>query len=316
MNNEHKNFYNRIYSLDSISRQTVDDIIQETHDKSLNKTEFQDLVTKKIAQFHRSGYDIDSVEYLREEFEISRENKKIKKSVYIRGRNSMFQRLEIDEQKKLNELCELYSVIEKVENAKKNPFNRFIKWFNEYEQKRPVRANMAVSFTAFTLGDLMTQMAMKGEYTLRDLAIIGPLTLYYGWEIPKVIEIIDKKIPISSYKTSLNEWLDPKLLWRNLKRIRGEIYRNAAFNIYNLILWLPRHFAALEAKKDFPVEQTLDNLVTLEFAKNSTAVGIAQLPIAIAITHFIQNKIDLQYRFLALGAVDIVWSAIASFVQN
>lgn len=315
MDSDYTTLAESINYLDSISKETVDDLIRQLYNQKIEPLTYRNEVNKKVAQFHRSGYDIEATEYLREKFGISREDKKIKKAVYKRGRNSMFQRLDEEEQKRLDQLCEEYDVSEQVERAKKNPFNRFVKWYNEFEKEHKLFANLIVSFTAWTYGDFMTQMATTGSYEFRDLAIIGPLAVYYGWETPKAFDIIDKKIPISKYKISAKEWLNPKLLWRNLKEKKGDILRIAAFRLYGIFLWGPRHFAALELKKDQPLDLALDNLATFDFAKISTAVQIGQLPISIPLLHFIQNKIDLQYAFLAYGTYNMIYSSVVSLVS-
>jgi len=306
----------KIAALDTVSYETVDSLIQEIEERNQSTREFSDLITYKMGAFHKSNYDIDSIEYMRQRFSISKKDKDATKAVFSRGRRAMFQRLEKEEEKRLDELCEEYCVTEKVEKSKRNPFNRLVKWYNKIEQKHPLMANMTVSILAYNLGDIITQLSTRGSYELRDAAVLVPMTILYGWELPKIFQVLEEKIPIYDFRIPVREWLNPKLLKRNIKKKKGDILRNLYFQAYGLAFWLPRHFAALEAKKPQSLEQTWENLKTGEFAEKSTALGVAQLPITLAINHVLLTKMDLQYRFLALGGVNIVWSAVASMISN
>jgi len=316
MQYERKGIEEQIYSLTAIDRKTVDALVDTITKNGSDVKEYSDIAANKISQFHRSDYSISDIEYMREKFDVPVTAKQVQKAVFKRGRNVMFKRLGVEENNNIDDLCRQYGVYEKVQKSKKTPVNAFLKWYNEIEQKYPLAANMAVSSMAFTVGDFIGKMITTGSYEFRDFAVMAPLAAYYAWEMPKLLGLVENTCPISSYNTSFKEWANPKLFVQNIKRAKGEIGRNIMMNGINIFGWVPRHFAVLEFKKEIPLDQVVHNLSTGDFYINGVEMSIAQLPITAALTHIVLNKMDLQYRFLAMGTVNVLFSAVASYISK
>ena len=300
-----------IRSLDTVNKDSLDLMLKVIGDSNLKQDEFKLEFAKKISQLHKSEFDIDSIEYLRGRVGLSKQDPIIQKGVSKRGKNFLFKLENIDsyaqEKKKLEELCKSYGVQEDVAKAKDKPLNKLLLWY----QKNNLKGDIITSSFAFTYGDFMAHLAQGKDYSLEDGLLMAGVGAFYAIEQRWRFKVINKYIKTDGsekqkYKVSLREWANPLKLHKNISRKFNHNKRVIADEAYNLGVWLPRHFGFLSLREG--------SEVGLNTLKTSTAVGIGQLPIVYPIGYVIQNKIPVQYRVLAVAAVNVAWSTAATII--
>ena len=304
-----------IRTLDTVNKESIDFLIDTLGEEKIKDEMYQKEFAKKISQLHKSEFDINGVEYLRNRTGISKEDPIVKKGVYLRGKNFMF-KLNNDKEKEedyfkekaqLEELCNSYNVTQKVEEAKNKNVNKALLWY----QKNSLKGDILSSSLAFTYGDFMAHLAQGKDYGLEDGLIMAGLGAFYAVEQRFRFKVINKYIKTDStekqkYKVSLKEWLNPLKLPKNISRKFNHNNRVIADEAYNLAIWLPRHFGILSLREG--------SKVGLDTFKTSTAVGIGQLPIVYPLGYIIQNKIPVQYRVLGVSAINVAWSTAATLI--
>ncbi len=229
----------------------------------------------------------------------------------------------------LSTVAEEFGLKNDVQRVKQSRFNRFLNWYGLTQLKHPYLTGVATVGTGYVGGSIIATaiVGAASPVTTAQVAILGALSLYYGWETPRKLETVDIGIPVWRYTTSIDEPTERYEMYQAIKRFLS--LKNPAENIkkawersrnINKVgrlraeafmfgfspAWTVRHAAVLGI-----VHGKLDNAPDIALAGLATW-AVTLPPIVYLVEPFIQGRIPLKYRFLSQTGVIVAWHTVAS----
>lgn len=211
-------------------------------------------------------------------------------------------------------------------------FRGFLDWYRRANERHPYLTGVATASSVYVVGDTVAQCIMPGKQVdlgLTNIATLVGISLYYGWESPLIFRVIDRAFPLEEDAPAEEDRSEhlvegaavmtgqsdeggalrrlARFIGRGIVRRKQKFIRAAAYRIPIAPFWTMRHMGVLALIHG-------STATPWGIVGGSLAVWATWLPLLFAEEYVVQNKIPLEYRFLAVSAGNLVWQISASLV--